>query len=69
MQLIYNLNAGMYMVLVDVVGAYLRADLKKPVYIRFPKGFTENGTSYAVLHKCLYGLHGSGAVFYEMLTC
>ena len=68
MQLIYNLNAEMNMVLVDVVGAYLRADLKKPVYIRFPKGFTENGTSYAVLHKSLYGLHESGANFYEMLT-
>ena len=40
----------------DVVTAYLNADLKDEVYIRFPGNFDINGNTCAKLAKSIYGL-------------
>ena len=56
----------LFYVILDVVGAYLRAPLKKPKYGRLPKGFIEEGTEYVIIYQSIYGLTVSGRNFYQM---
>lgn len=56
---------GLTLTGIDVKGAFLYPELKRPVYISLPKRLTGLPHVYWKLHKTLYGLPESPQAFYE----
>ena len=55
----------------DFVAAYLNAELKEPIYTRFPvksRNGSNRGTHVLKLTKALYGLKQAGRLWYEEVT-
>ena len=64
--LIIGLHFGMRPYAADVRGAFLNAEIKEEIIIKFPDGITVDNCEYAVLLKSLYGLHQAGRDWNEM---
>lgn len=61
--------AGWYHTQSDIKGAYLYANLDKPVYMKQPLGYVKKGEEHKIckLNRAIYGLHQSGREwFYEI---
>ncbi len=54
--------------LVDVVTAFLYADVKEEIYMEQPIGFAEEGNDIYLLLKALYGLKQSPRKWNQTLT-
>jgi len=63
-------SRGMKFESMDVVGAYLAADLEEEVYVTQPEGYEDPQNPHGVwrLHKALYGLKQSARAWYGRLS-